>query len=974
MNDPIEAFKLAIATAGLTPPDKFTGDGKIHRFSTNGKGNDDAGWYILHLDNIPAGSFGNWREGHAESWCSIERRAQTPEQQNQYATLLKSMQNARHRAKKAEHDAAAAVAQSMFETSTPMVDAAEHGYLVTKGIQAHGVRLIDTAAARAHCGRLSPVLSGPLLVIPMRNAAGELRSLQFITADGTKRPLTGGEKQGCHYLIKPDIAAAQSAILIVCEGFATGASIHKATGQPVAVAFDSGNLEPVAKALRKLYPDAALIVAADDDWQTPGNPGRTAAAGAAKAAGGIVVVPMFPTDRPNKATDFNDLHQLAGGGLDAVSVCFAGAIESIAGYASDTRASGQNDADSTHSDTQGKAPVIEPDPAQAVAMVQTSTARHETTDTTATTEGDEQPPKAVDPFPCMDERPRYVVLDDWQKSDTGNHRPGVYHCGVKVNRKGEIQGMFDLWFCSPMHIDAVTFDGQGNNFGRLLRFKPTVGKWREWAMPMELLAGDGSQLRGELLAMGVELDPDLARNHLPAYLQREHPKRRIHCALQVGWCGDSFVLPDAVIGPKSAGVIFQSGERGHEEHTQAGTLIGWQQGIAAMAVGNPLLMLAVSASFAGPLLQRCHAESGGFHLVGDSSTGKSTAMDAACATWGGPGFKRSWRATGNGLEGAAAMFNDCLLALDEISECDPKQVGEIVYMLGNGRGKQRASRNGNARGVAKWRCFVMSNGERTIATTMAEGGYRAKAGQSMRLLDIPAAQTYGAWDNLHGASSPAAFSDAIKRAAVQHHGQAGRAFLEKLTFDPADYCAELDKIKALPLFATDGTEGQDKRAATRFALMGLAGELATQYGVTGWPVGDAVKAAAHAFKLWQAGRGKGNDERRQIADKVRGFIERHGDARFSNADCTGDSQPVRDRAGWWRSNGDGREYLFTADGMREALKGFDFKRALDVLQELGALPAPGADGKRARFYRVGGTGAKLYPISPGNMEGGDYGA
>ena len=971
MNDPIEAFKLAIATAGLTPPDKFTGDGKIHRFSTNGKGNDDAGWYILHLDNIPAGSFGNWREGHAESWCSIERRAQTPEQQNQYATLLKSMQNARHRAKKAEHDAAAAVAQSMFETSTPMVDAAEHGYLVTKGIQAHGVRLIDTAAARAHCGRLSPVLSGPLLVIPMRNAAGELRSLQFITADGTKRPLTGGEKQGCHYLIKPDIAAAQSAILIVCEGFATGASIHKATGQPVAVAFDSGNLEPVAKALRKLYPDAALIVAADDDWQTPGNPGRTAAAGAAKAAGGIVVVPMFPTDRPNKATDFNDLHQLAGGGLDAVSVCFAGAIESIAGYASDTRASGQNDADSTHSDTQGKAPVIEPDPAQAVAMVQTSTARHETTDTTATTEGDEQPPKAVDPFPCMDERPRYVVLDDWQKSDTGNHRPGVYHCGVKVNRKGEIQGMFDLWFCSPMHIDAVTFDGQGNNFGRLLRFKPTVGKWREWAMPMELLAGDGSQLRGELLAMGVELDPDLARNHLPAYLQREHPKRRIHCALQVGWCGDSFVLPDAVIGPKSAGVIFQSGERGHEEHTQAGTLIGWQQGIAAMAVGNPLLMLAVSASFAGPLLQRCHAESGGFHLVGDSSTGKSTAMDAACATWGGPGFKRSWRATGNGLEGAAAMFNDCLLALDEISECDPKQVGEIVYMLGNGRGKQRASRNGNARGVAKWRCFVMSNGERTIATTMAEGGYRAKAGQSMRLLDIPAAQTYGAWDNLHGASSPAAFSDAIKRAAVQHHGQAGRAFLEKLTFDPADYCAELDKIKALPLFATDGTEGQDKRAATRFALMGLAGELATQYGVTGWPVGDAVKAAAHAFKLWQAGRGKGNDERRQIADKVRGFIERHGDARFSNADHTGDSQPVRDRAGWWRSNGDGREYLFTADGMREALKGFDFIRALDVLQELGALPAPGADGKRARFYRVGGTGAKLYPISPGNMEGGD---
>ena len=664
-----------------------------------------------------------------------------------------------------------------------------------------------------------------------------------------------------------------------------------------------------------------------------------------------------------------DYEHMAAGLDDGAGITFA--INSAAYNARSTRASGQNDAESTQSGTQANAPLIEPDPVQA--MVQEAPAHTEVTDTTDTPAGGEQPPKAIDPFPGMEERPRYVVLDDWKKSVAGNHRPGVYYCGVKVNKQGEIQSTFDLWFCSPLHIDAVTFDGEGNNFGRLLRFKPTVGKWREWAMPMELLAGDGSQLRGELLAMGVELDPDLARNHLPAYLQREHPKRRIHCALQVGWCGDSFVLPDVVIGPKAAGVIFQSGERGHEEHTQAGTLVGWQQGIAAMAVGNPLLLMAVSASFAGPLLQRCHAESGGFHLVGDSSTGKSTAMDAACATWGGPGFKRSWRATGNGLEGAAAMFNDCLLALDEISECDPKQVGEIVYMLGNGRGKQRANRSGNARAVAKWRCFVMSNGERTIATTMAEGGHRAKAGQSMRLLDIPAAQTFGAWDNLHGASSPAAFSDAIKRAAVQHHGHAGRAFLEKLTFDTTDFSVKLEEVKAAPMFATDGTEGQDKRAAARFALIGMAGELATEYGVTGWPLGAAGEAAAHAFKLWLSMRGKGNDERRQILQRLSGFIERHGDGRFSDADTANDVQ-IRDRAGWWRDGQAGREYLFTTDGMREATKGIDFKRALDVLQEAKALPTPGANGERARFTRIAGRGVKVYPIDPDKLAGGEHGA
>jgi putative DNA primase/helicase len=200
---------------------------------------------------------------------------------------------------------------------------------------------------------------------------------------------------------------------------------------------------------------------------------------------------------------------------------------------------------------------------------------------------------------------------------------------------------------------------------------------------MELLSGKGDELRGELLAMGLEIDL-LAHRLLGQYLLKKAPQRRMRCATQVGWSGDSYVLPDEVIGPSAAGVTFQSGERGHVEHTRSGTLAGWRTEIAARSVGNPILVLALSASFAGPLLDRCKAESGGLHLVGDSSTGKTTAIDAACSSWGGPNFRRSWRATANGMEGAAALFNDGLLALDEISECDPREVGAIVYSLGNG--------------------------------------------------------------------------------------------------------------------------------------------------------------------------------------------------------------------------------------------------------------------------------------------------
>ena len=107
--------------------------------------------------------------------------------------------------------------------------------------------------------------------------------------------------------------------------------------------------------------------------------------------------------------------------------------------------------------------------------------------------------------------------------------------------------------------------------------------------------------------------------------------------------------------------------------------------------------------------------------------------------------------------------------------------------------------------------------------------------------------------------------------------------------------------------------------------------------------------------------------------RVSGFIERHGDGRFSDADTTNDVQ-IRDRAGWWRDTNGGREYLFTTDGMREATKGIDFKRALDVLQEAKALPTPGANGERARFIRIAGRGVKLYPVDPDKLAGGEHGA
>ncbi|MCB1968618.1 MAG: DUF927 domain-containing protein [Candidatus Accumulibacter sp.] len=579
-----------------------------------------------------------------------------------------------------------------------------------------------------------------------------------------------------------------------------------------------------------------------------------------------------------------------------------------------------------------------------------------------------------DPFAIVPEsdRPCFRVYDGWTVTDTGRKlRPGVWLHAMSAPKGNSEPVPVDSWVCGPLYVEAQTFDGTGNNFGRLLRFKNTARRWRDWAMPMELLRGDGTDLRGELLAMGLEIDPN-GRFTLARYLQDRAPKKQVRCALQVGWCGDVFVLPDEVIGPNSASVIFQSGERGHEEHGQGGTLDGWRTEIAARAVGNPLFIVGLSAAFAGPMLARCNAEGGGLHFVGDSSTGKTTLLEAAASVWGGANYRRSWRATANGMEGAAILFNDCLLALDEVSECDPREVGNIVYALGNGRGKQRASRSGAARAVTRWQAFIVSTGERTIATTMAEGGHRSKAGQSVRLLDIPAARQHGCFDVLHDQPSGAALSDAIKRAVVTHYGRAGRAYLERLAHDQRDFAAMLEVTKGLPDFNRQDFEGQDKRAAGRFALLALAGELATEYELTGWPEGDAIKAAVVGFKAWRSLRGRGNDERRQILERVSNFIERHGDGRFSNADTSTEMQ-VRERAGWWRDHQGRRLYLFTAEGMREALKGFDFNRALDELEACAAIPKAGANGKRSKLERIGGRTVRVYEVQADSL-GSDHGA
>lgn len=297
MRDPIEQFRAAMAARGLIPPTDLIADGRIHRCDAEGKGGKGDGAYLLHLDGVPAGGIENHRDGLGwQNWRADVGRKLTLAEKAAHRAKIEAARKEREAEDARLKAHARAKAESIWAEATPCE---AHPYLSEK-------RLPGSHGAKLH---------GTKLVIPMRDETGVLHSLQLIDAEGNKRFLHGGRIKGCYY----GLGGKPEGVLIVCEGFATGASIHEATGLAVAVAFNAGNLLAVAQAMRSKFTDLKIILAADDDYETEGNPGLTHATEAACAIGGYLCIPDFGAQRPERATDMNDMHKHFD--LEAVRRC-----------------------------------------------------------------------------------------------------------------------------------------------------------------------------------------------------------------------------------------------------------------------------------------------------------------------------------------------------------------------------------------------------------------------------------------------------------------------------------------------------------------------------------------------------------------------------------------------------------------------------------------------------------------------------
>ena len=286
----------------------------------------------------------------------------------------------------------------------------------------------------------------------------------------------------------------------------------------------------------------------------------------------------------------------------------------------------------------------------------------------------------------------------------------------------------------------------------------------------------------------------------------------------------------------------------------SGTLEEWKREVAALAVDNSRLMLAIGASFAAPLLSPLGLEGGGYHFVGRSSMGKTRALELGGSVWGGGGKRgwvQSWNLSPTAMEAVAAAHCDLLLALDEISEMqEPRMLGPMAYSLSNGQARGRGRTDGSGQRRRHWRLIFLSSGEATLAQTMAEDprGRRSTAGQAVRVVDVPAdaGNGYGLFQYLHGCASGRRFRIS-SRTGASVYGTAGPEFLRRIITERDAVIAEVRATRSdfMSKRVPASADGQVRRVADRFALVAAAGSIAAAMGI--YPFGRAANPGGSAL-------------------------------------------------------------------------------------------------------------------------------
>jgi putative DNA primase/helicase len=384
----------------------------------------------------------------------------------------------------------------------------------------------------------------------------------------------------------------------------------------------------------------------------------------------------------------------------------------------------------------------------------------------------------------------------------------------------------------------------------------------------------------QLLGCGYQYNLSCQR-HLLKYLYSLGSNLSLYTVInKTGWIQDSFIMPHKTYGDKF--LHFKTIEKSIDSpFNSQGTLEDWKNSVAIPSSNSSRLIFVIGCAFAAPLLSIFEIEGGGFHFFGETSTGKTTLLKVAASVIGKPSqIIQRWRATSNGLESVAQEHNHLLLPLDEIAQAEPRNIGNIAYMLANGQGKVRSNRNGDATSTKTWKTLFLSTGEVTLADTIAQDGKSIKGGQENRMPDIPACPSSGSgvFESHKGYESSSELVRALEEGTECFYGTPIDAYLTQLVqhINPEWVQSKQDTLKnlsiALKLIApNDNAVG---RVVNRFALIELALLIAEEWNIIHFTTEEIKQSIKTVFEDWLLHRGGiGNIEIKKAVDRIKHLFQ-----------------------------------------------------------------------------------------------------
>lgn len=751
-----------------------------------------------------------------------------------------------------------------------------------------------------------PMLSDGSLLLVLKNGAGATTGAQVIKPDGSKRLVAGTVKKGSFCVVN---SGETPGTVIIAEGLATALSVQQfRPDATIITAIDAGNLLSVAQVMRQRYPDAQIIIAADNDIK-PGEPntGKSAAEKTAKAVSGWVALPQS-----EEKADWNDFHQQHG--LEAAAAAF-------------------NDS------------MYQPEGEKVVVKL-----------------------KSID---GGKKEQKSALQGDELKPRVESRNDGLYWITPKVDKdSGEIINN-EAWLCSPLEVVGSGSDGAERYL--VLRWRSPRG---HEDITRAIPCADVGEREGwrSLKAGGVNVTTkNTFRAILADWLQQCGSGQEWIITHTTGWHNGAYIMPDGeVIGDPETPILFNGRSAASSGYAVSGTAEGWRDSVAYLAGGNPSMMLGVAAALSAPLIGLVGADGFGVHLFEQSSAGKTTTANIASSLWGEPDALRlTWYGTALGIANEAEAHNDSLLPLDEVGQgSSAKDVATSAYTLFNGAGKLQGAKEGGNRELKRWRTVAISTGEMDIETFLSAGGLKVKAGQLVRLLNIPMEKSTA----FHGLQNGKAHADALKQAWIENHGAAGREWVKWLAAHQkeAKQAVHDAQTRWRGLIPADYGE-QVHRVAERFAILEAA--LVTGASITGWDEQASRDAIQHSFNAWVKEFGTGNKEHQQIIEQCEAFLNAYGLSRFAPLPYDPASLPISNLAGYRKrkSNHDDAPmvfYTFPATFEKEIAQGFNARQFARALAAAGLLSEPSSGrGYQQKSPRIDGRQINVYVLQQVAEEG-----